>query len=126
MVVKVNDVYKCSICGNIIEVLFAGGGKLVCCGKEMNLLEVNTVDASVEKHKPIIEKTTDGFKVKIGEIDHPMEEKHYIQWVELIADNIVYRHELTYTDLPQASFCVKANNVSARIYCNLHGLWADK
>jgi superoxide reductase len=117
------EVYKCSVCGNIVEVLFAGGGTLVCCGKEMVLQAENTVDASKEKHIPVIEKTADGVKVKVGSIPHPMEEKHYIQWIELIVDGKAYRQFLKPGDAPEAVFCLKGDNISARGYCNLHGLW---
>lgn len=120
---KVGEVYRCSICGNIVSVLHAGGGELVCCGKPMELLVENTVDASKEKHVPVIEKTKDGFKVNIGSVPHPMEEAHYIEWIELIADGISYRKFLKPGGKPEAEFCVKAKSVSAREYCNLHGLW---
>jgi superoxide reductase len=117
------EVYKCSVCGNIVEVLFAGGGTLVCCGKDMALLTENTTDAAKEKHVPVIEKTADGWKVKVGSVPHPMEEKHYIQWVELIAGENVYRKFLAPGQPPEAVFCIKADKVNAREYCNLHGLW---
>ncbi len=117
------SIYKCPLCGNIVEVLTAGGGELVCCGQPMQLLTENTVDASKEKHVPVIEKTADGFKVKVGAVPHPMEEKHYIVWIELIADGKSYREFLKPGQAPEAAFCVKAASVSAREYCNLHGLW---
>ena len=117
------QVYKCGICGNIIEVLDAGPGELVCCGQPMKLMAENTVDAAVEKHVPVIEKTDTGFKVKVGEAAHPMEEKHYIQWIELLADNKSYIQFLNPGEAPEAEFCVKADNATARAYCNLHGQW---
>jgi superoxide reductase len=117
------EVYKCEVCGNIVEVLFGGQGELVCCGQPMKLMVENTVDAAKEKHVPVIEKTADGYKVKVGAVAHPMEEKHYIQWVELIADGRVLRRFLEPGQPPEAVFCTKAQNVSAREYCNLHGLW---
>ena len=122
MVAK-NQVYKCEECGNIVEVLFAGGGELVCCGKPMKLMVENTVDASKEKHVPVLEKTQEGWWVSVGAIPHPMEEKHYIQWIELIADDVVYRSGLKPGDAPKAFFPIVAGKVSAREYCNLHGLW---
>jgi superoxide reductase len=125
MVSLVNGVYKCSICGKVVEVLTDGAGSLFCCGKAMDLQKENTVEASVEKHKPVVEKTANGYKVKVGSIPHPMEEKHYIQWIELIADGVVYRKNLKAGDAPEAEFCVKAEEVSARAYCNLHGLWKN-
>ncbi|VVB78694.1 Superoxide reductase [uncultured archaeon] len=121
-----NEIYKCEVCGNIIEVLHEGGGELVCCGQPMKLLNENTVDASLEKHVPIIEKTKKGFLVKIGSVPHPMEEKHYIEWIELIADNLVYRKSLNPGDKPEAEFCIDAKTFSAREHCNLHGLWRSK
>jgi len=117
------DVYKCNICGQIVEVLHAGGGTLVCCNEPMVLLVANTVDAAKEKHVPVVEKTPDGVKVKVGSVAHPMEEKHYIEWVELLADGKSYRAFLKPGDKPEATFCVAARDVSAREYCNVHGLW---
>ena len=76
------QVYKCEVCGNIVEVMHAGEGELVCCGQPMKLFRENTVDAAKEKHVPVIEKTGDGFKVKVGSVTHPMEEKHWIEWVD--------------------------------------------
>ncbi len=118
-----NQVYKCAICGNIFDVVHAGGGKLVCCGQPMNLLTENTVDASLEKHVPVIAKTKGGVKVSVGSVAHPMEDKHFIQWIELIADETVHRQFLKPGDKPEAEFCIKAEKVTAREYCNLHGLW---
>jgi superoxide reductase len=117
------EVYKCDLCGNIVEVLHGGGGELVCCGQPMKLFTENTVDAAKEKHVPVIEKVDGGFKVKVGDVPHPMEEKHYIEFVELIADGKVYRQFLNPGEAPEAMFCIEAAQVSAREYCNLHGLW---
>jgi len=117
------QVYKCEVCGNIIEVLHGGAGELVCCGQPMKLVKENTVDAAKEKHVPVVEKTADGFKVKVGSVAHPMEEKHWIEWVELVVDGKVYRQFLKPGQAPEAVFCIKGDNVSAREYCNLHGLW---
>jgi superoxide reductase len=117
------EVYKCDLCGNIVEVLHGGGGELVCCGQPMKLFTENTVDAAKEKHVPVIEKVDGGFKVKVGDVAHPMEEKHYIEFVELIADGKVYRQFLNPGEAPEALFCIEAAQVSAREYCNLHGLW---
>lgn len=118
-----NNVFKCSLCGNIVEVLHAGGGTLVCCGKPMDLLVENTVEASKEKHIPIVEKKDNGVSVKVGSVIHPMEEKHYIEFIELIADGIVYRKNLLPGESPEAFFEVKADKIEVREYCNLHGLW---
>lgn len=120
---KKNEVYKCALCGNIVEVLHVGAGELVCCGQGMDLLAENTVDAAQEKHVPVIEKVDNGYKVAVGSVAHPMEEKHYIEFIELIADGKVYRQDLNPGDRPEAFFCVDAAEVTAREFCNLHGLW---
>lgn len=117
------EVYKCEACGNIVEVLHGGKGELVCCGQPMKLFKENTVDAAKEKHVPVVEKTADGVTVKVGEAAHPMEEKHHIEWIEIIADGSVYRQFLKPGDAPEATFCVTADQVTAREYCTLHGLW---
>lgn len=117
------QVYKCEVCGNIIEVLHGGAGELVCCGQPMKLFVENTVDAAKEKHVPVAEKTTEGIKVKVGSVAHPMEEKHYIEWVELIAGDKVYRQALAPGQAPEATFCSEGGATVVRAYCNLHGLW---
>ncbi len=117
------EVYKCELCGIIVEVLHDGGGELVCCGQPMKRYEENTVDAAKEKHVPVVEKVAEGWKVTVGSVAHPMEEKHYIEWIELIADGKAYRQFLTPGQTPEAVFCVEASQVTAREYCNLHGLW---
>ena len=117
------EIYKCELCGNIVEVLHGGKGELVCCGKPMKLFKENTVDAAKEKHVPVVEKTPDGFKVKVGAVAHPMEEKHYIEWIEIIADGAAYRYFLKPGAAPEATFKISAVTVTAREYCNLHGLW---
>lgn len=116
-------IYKCGVCGNMVEVIYNGGGTLVCCNQEIILQQENTTDAAKEKHVPVIEKTTKGYKVTVGSVAHPMEEKHYIMWIELIADGKAYRQFLKPGGAPSAEFCVEASKVSAREYCNLHGLW---
>lgn len=117
------EVYKCDVCGNIVEVLHAGAGELVCCGQPMKLFKENTVDAAKEKHVPVVEKTDDGYLVKLGSVPHPMEEKHYIEWIELVAGGKAYRQFLKPGDAPEARFCTSETDVTARAYCNLHGLW---
>lgn len=117
------EIYKCEVCGNIVEVLHGGKGELVCCGQPMKLFKENTVDAAKEKHVPVVEKTSDGFQVKVGSVAHPMEEKHYIEWVQIIADGKVYRYFLKPGVAPEATFEIDADQVTAREYCNLHGLW---
>ncbi len=120
---EMNGIYKCGVCGNIVAVVHAGEGELVCCGKPMDLMKENTTDGAKEKHVPVIEKTAGGYKVKVGSVAHPMEEKHYIEWIELVADGRSYRAFLKPGMAPEAEFCVKAAKVAAREYCNLHGLW---
>ncbi len=120
------QIYRCNVCGNIVEVLHAGGGQLVCCGKPMELLSEKTKDVGQEKHVPVIKKTKKGIKVKVGEIPHPMEEKHYIQWIEIVVDGKSYRQFLKPGDKPEAEFEVKGKEVFAREYCNLHGLWKNE
>jgi len=122
---EIMEVYKCELCGNIVEVLHSGKSPLVCCGQNMKLMKENTVDASKEKHVPVIEKTEKGIKVKIGAVPHPMEEKHFIEWIELIADGKVFREYLKPGMAPEATFCVcfTPKTLEAREYCNLHGLW---
>ena len=117
------QVYKCDVCGNIVEMLHAGKGELVCCGQPMRLFKENTTDAAKEKHVPVMEKTAAGVTVKVGSSAHPMEEKHYIEWIEVIADDKVYRRFLKPGQAPEAVFDIKAQVIIAREYCNLHGLW---
>ncbi len=118
-----HGVYKCDICGNIAALLHAGEGELVCCGEPMKLMDEKTADSSTEKHVPVIEKIESGYRVTVGSTLHPMEEKHYIEWIELIADGKYYRQFLSPGDAPEAVFCIEADEVSAREYCNIHGLW---
>jgi superoxide reductase len=121
---KIREIYKCEICGNIVEVVHTGVGELVCCGQPMVLQDEKTKDAALEKHVPYIQQTSQGILVKIGQNqDHPMEEKHYIEWIQVIADGIAYRKFLKPGDKPQAEFPIKAKTVTAREYCNIHGLW---
>ena len=117
------QVYKCEICGNIVEVLHTGAGELVCCGAPMKVFVENTVDAAREKHVPVVEKVAGGFKVKVGSVPHPMEQAHYIEWIELIADGKTYREFLQPGQAPEATFAIQAEKVTVREYCNLHGLW---
>ncbi len=120
---QVNQVYKCEICGNIVEVLHAGSGELVCCGEPMILQVENTVDTSKEKHVPIFEKIEGGVIVKIGAVEHPMVDAHYIEWIEVITKNKIYRKYLMPGDAPQAEFLLSEDILQAREYCNVHGLW---
>jgi len=118
------QIYKCEICGNIVEMLHPGEGELVCCGAPMKLFQENSVDAAKEKHVPVNEKIDGGFTVKVGSVAHPMEEKHYIEWIEVITeDGKVYRQFLLPGEKPEAVFKIDANKITAREYCNVHGLW---
>ena len=117
------EIYKCEICGNIIEILHEGATDIKCCGSAMTLYKENTVDAAKEKHVPVVEKTGGSMKVRVGEVAHPMEEKHYIEWIEVIADGKTYRQFLNPGGVPEAEFPIEASQVTVRAYCNLHGLW---
>ena len=123
---KKREIYRCSICGNMIEVTNAGVGTLVCCEKPMVRLDGNEADASFEKHVPVVEKMSGGYRVRVGSLSHPMTEGHYIQWIELMTKKKVLRHELTPDDMPEAIFLTDEEMVCARAYCNLHGLWIKK
>lgn len=123
---KGKEVYRCAVCGNIVEVIHPAEGILYCCGQPMELLKENSTDAAIEKHVPVIEKIEGGYRVKVGSVEHPMTEAHYIEWIELITDNKVMRKYLTPKDKPVAEFKTDAKEVSARTYCNLHGLWKSK
>ncbi len=120
---KLHQVYECKVCGNRVEVIRPGAGTLVCCNQPMNLYEENTVDASQEKHVPVITKTENGYRVQVGSVIHPMIEEHYIEWIELVADGMVYRKYLKPGEEPVAEFITDAEDVYAREFCNLHGLW---
>ena len=117
------QVYRCNLCGNMVEVLRAGGGTLVCCGEPMEPLTENTTDAALEKHVPVIEKVDGGVKVKVGDVAHPMADDHYIEWIEVVVGGKAYMQFLEPGQAPEAFFAVDSGPVTARAYCNLHGLW---
>jgi len=119
-------IHKCTVCGNMVEVIRTGGGGLVCCGKPMESLAAKTADLGKEKHVPVIEKVNGGIKVKVGSVPHPMEEKHYIEWVEVLVDDKAYRQFLRPGEAPEAVFNLAAGGVTAREFCNVHGLWEAK
>ncbi|MGB2578381.1 superoxide reductase [Elusimicrobium simillimum] len=125
---KIDEIYKCSVCGNMVEVVHASVGELVCCGKPMVLQVENTVDAAQEKHVPVIEKVDGGYMVTIGAVEHPMTPEHHIEWIELqcIECGKTQRKYLKVDDEPKAFFCTRSTHVVAREYCNLHGLWTAK
>ena len=118
-------IYKCEICGNIVEVVHKSGGTLTCCDQAMTLMAENSTDAAQEKHVPVVEQKDGGWQVTVGSVDHPMTEDHYIEWIELIAGPKVYRHHLHPSDQPSAFFSVDDTDVKVRAYCNLHGLWRN-
>jgi len=121
---EARQIYRCEKCGEVVEVVRAGSGEMACCGKPMQLEKENTVDASFEKHVPVITRTEDGFRVVVGAEKHPMIPEHHIEWIELVADGKTYRQTLEVGDEPEATFCLRAERVEARAYCNLHGLWS--
>lgn len=120
---KLNQIYKCSVCGNIVEVTHAGGGQLNCCGQPMTLLTENTVDAAREKHIPVIEKLENEILIKVGSVEHPMLENHYIEWIELQTPSKIYKKYLKPGEKPEAVFKTDEDIVCVREYCNVHGLW---
>jgi len=120
--VKKLEIYKCEKCGNIVEIVHGGPGKLVCCNEPMKLYEENTVDAAKEKHVPVKEAAGGVVKVKVGDVAHPMEDKHYIEWIEVISGEKAYMQFLNPGDAPEAEFTIDGD-VTVRAYCNLHGLW---
>lgn len=117
------EIYKCEVCGNIVEMVHAGAGELVCCGEPMKLFAENTTDAAREKHVPVVEKTDDAITVTVGSVPHPMEETHYIEWIELIAGEKVCRRFLAPGEAPKATFGAAPDPITVREYCNVHGLW---
>lgn len=123
---KQKEVYRCTVCGNIVEVLHPAAGTLSCCGKPMELMTENTVDAATEKHVPVIEKIEGGYKVKVGDVEHPMLENHYIEWIELVEEDKIQRKYLKPGEKPEAVFRTDSKEVYAREYCNLHGHWRSK
>ena len=122
-----NQIWKCEVCGNIIEVVHTGADSLVCCGKPMvEQVEKTDEEGLVEKHKPVVEKNSEGVKVKVGSVEHPMEDEHYIEWVEILTDKGVGRKYLTPGEKLEVSFPVKSELEKARAYCNKHGLWKSE
>jgi superoxide reductase len=121
---KLNQIYRCNICGNMVEMVHDGAGQLVCCGQAMELLLEKTEDIGAEKHVPVSEKIDGGVRIKIGSVAHPMENGHYIEWIEIITeDGKVGRKFLRSGDNPEADFFTPSKLKNIRAYCNLHGLW---
>lgn len=123
---KRNQIYKCFVCGNIVEVTHAGEGELVCCNQKMNVMQVNFQDASLEKHVPVVKEKEGKILVQVGEVLHPMEDDHYIEWIELETEDKVYRQNLKPGMEPKAEFALIEGDYVVRAYCNLHGLWQSK
>ena len=122
---ELNEIYKCELCGNIVQMIHGGPGELVCCGEPMVLLDEKTAEMKLEKHVPVIERDGDLVKIYVGSTLHPMEEKHYIEWIELVTESRSYRKYLKPGDAPEALFMCKAEKIGAREYCNIHGLWKN-
>jgi|SRR5680860_301729 len=121
---NLRELYVCSICGNVIEVVNTGASALVCCNKPMDKLEAGAKDASLEKHVPVVEALDVGIKVNVGSQAHPMEEKHYIRFIEVMTKDQVLRAELAPSQAPEAAFLIKSDDVvEVREYCTIHGLW---
>ena len=120
---ELNQVYKCNVCGNMTELVHSGTGEMVCCGQPMELVQAKSEEEGTEKHQPTIEKTDIGMIVRVGSVAHPMTAEHYIEWIEVIADGKAYRQFLKPGDAPEAFLAVEGAQISARAYCNLHGLW---
>jgi superoxide reductase len=121
--IEQNQIYKCNVCGNIVEVVHPGAGELACCSQPMILMQEKNEDEGFEKHVPIVEKTETGIIVTIGATPHPMESEHYIEWAEVITEHRTYRKFLEPGQEPQVEFRIQAEHFSVRAYCNVHGLW---
>lgn len=117
------EIYKCEVCGNMVEMIHEGAGELVCCDQPMKGFDENTTDAAREKHVPVVQVVGDQITVKVGSVAHPMEKKHYIEWIELIAEGKAFKRFLKPGDAPEATFCKPEGSFTVREYCNLHGLW---
>ena len=123
--VEKNGIYKCNVCGNVVEVIDAQKGDLFCCGEIMKLQKISIMDAAQEKHVPVVEKEENKVKVKVGSIEHPMDKDHYIELIEVLAnDRVIASVHLKPEEKPEAEFCLsKTEGITVRAYCNLHGLW---
>jgi len=120
---ELNQIYKCNVCGNIVEMVHSGAGELVCCGSPMELKQEKSEEEGTEKHKPVIERTSSGVIVRVGEFPHPMTSEHHIAWIEIITEHRTYRKGINLASEPSAEFFIDAEHIRARAYCNIHGLW---
>lgn len=120
------QIYRCNVCGHIVIIFHPSESGLVCCGQPMELLPEKTEDVGFEKHVPVVEKIEGGVKVKVGSIPHPMEEAHFIEWISILVDEKIYTQFLKPGEAPEAEFKVSGENIIAKIYCNIHGLWKSK
>lgn len=125
IMLKKLQIYKCEICGNIVQIFHAGVGTLVCCKKSMRLQIAHTDGKGDKKHVPVVEDTKHGIIVKIGEIQHPMEEEHYIEWIEVIAGKKIHHKFFEPGDVPELELSINYSEIQASTYCNLHSLWSD-
>lgn len=123
---ELKQIYKCNVCGNIAEMVHSGAGELVCCGKPMEMQQGKTHGEGAEKHVPVIEKTDIGVIIKVGSVAHPMTSEHHIEWIEVITEHRAYRKTLDLDQEPWAEFCLEAEHIQARAYCNVHGLWVSE
>jgi len=122
---ELNQIYKCNVCENIVEMVHGGSGELVCCGQPMELKQEKIEEEGTEKHKPVIERTDTGVIIKVGEVPHPMKSEHHIEWIEVITEHRTYRKRLDVDQEPRAEFFLEAEHIKARAYCNIHGLWSS-
>lgn len=123
---ELKQIYKCNVCGNIVELLHTGVGELVCCGQAMELKKEKKEDEGQEKHVPVMEESENGKKVTVGSVPHPMEDDHYIEWIEVISNDRYCRKFLKPGDAPEAEFNTGDGDTVIREYCNVHGLWESK
>lgn len=122
---EIHQIYKCQVCGNIVEMLHSGAGEMSCCGQPMDLKQSKSEEEGIEKHRPVMERTETGVIVQVGETPHPMESEHYIEWIEVVTEHRVYRKFLEPGSEPVVEFFLEAKNITARAYCNVHGLWVS-
>jgi superoxide reductase len=123
---ELKQIYKCNVCGNMVEMVHTGAGELICCGENMERKQEKNEEEGLEKHRPVIERTDSGVIVKVGSVPHPMAPDHYIEWIEVITEHRVYRKNIAINQDPWAEFFLEAEHIKARAYCNIHGLWSSE